>query len=477
MGIFSFLFGGKYPTTKKYEAQQQQHVDDFERFNEYTKSSDLARYNELQALINTTEFKQKVTKLKEEKFSSTEAYKKQQEYIKLKSSTDIVDYNKFINKKYDSKLESYLESYNYTRYIELEATIKTPEFRKAMAQPSKIWKKSEEFQQYKEYQKLSKSNEVKFIKKTTASAIYQNYKKVKDSDKLKKYQELDEYINSNEFISYKKEIEDPKRFKKSEECRLINEYNSLSKNKDLILYQDKLKTDAFADIKKWKLTFEDNFDGNKLDTNKWMVGYYWGNINGVGIYSPENEKQIFSANNINVLNSEISLVTRKEKAQGKVWNTKIGFVQGEFDYTSALINTGNSFRQQYGRFDFKVKLSLDKPVTHNIWMVGEKSEPQINILSFGQNKNSINVGLSTKNGSKTIKIDGAKFDKNYYIVSLMWTPEKLVWYINGVESYTYKGTIPQEMMYIVISSNITTQGNTNGSQLCLDWVKCYTWSK
>ena len=150
MGLFSFLFGGKYPTTKKYEAKQLQHATDFEKFNDYAQSSDLARYTELQQLINTSEFKQKVKKLKEEKFNSTEAYKKQQEYLKLKNAADMKDYQNFTSKGLDSKLESCLESANYARYLELEAKMKTPEFRKAKAQPAKVWKKSEEFLEEKE---------------------------------------------------------------------------------------------------------------------------------------------------------------------------------------------------------------------------------------------------------------------------------------------------------------------------------------
>lgn len=472
MGILSFLFGGKYPTTKKYEAQQQQHLADFDKFNEFAKSSTLARYNELKELTNSSDFKKQVTKLKEEKFSSTEAYAKQQQYLKLKSSSDIVGYLKFTKKGLDTKLENALESTEYNRYVELQALVNTPEFRKAMTQ-----KNSEEFRQNKEYQKLAGNSNVKFVKKTLASPEYRNYTKVKDSENLKKYYELESYVNSSEFIDLKREIEDPKRFKKSEEYQLLNEFNLLSKNKTLVWYQQMLSTDAFADIKKWNLTFEENFDGSHLDENKWVFGYFWGVVNGVGCYSTENERQAFSKNNIRILNSELTLETHKESAKGKVWNPVLGFVDKDFDYTSAVVNTGNCFRQQYGRFDFKVKLSFDKPITHNIWMVGEKSVPQINVLSYGSGKKEITVGLVTKDATKKIKIEGANFNDNYYIISMMWTPEKIVWYVNGVMAHTYKGSIPQEMMYIVLSSNITSAGETNGSQMSIDWIKCYTWAK
>ena len=41
----------------------------------------------------------------------------------------------------------------------------------------------------------------------------------------------------------------------------------------------------------WRKVFQDNFDGNKLDTNKWSYGYPWGNLSGDNAFmSPGNVK-------------------------------------------------------------------------------------------------------------------------------------------------------------------------------------------
>lgn len=72
MGLFSFLFGGKYPQTKKYEAKIAKHFADFEHFNQVDASQKLVRYNELTAITADKDFKARVLKLRTEKFSSTD---------------------------------------------------------------------------------------------------------------------------------------------------------------------------------------------------------------------------------------------------------------------------------------------------------------------------------------------------------------------------------------------------------------------
>ena len=475
MGFFSFLFGGKYPSTKKYEAKCLQHVADFEKFKTIATSSEMARYIELKEITSSADFKARVTKLKTEKFSSTEACKKEQEYKRLASSQDIKDYLKFSSKGLDSKLQNCLESGNYKDSIELKGVVNSPEFRAKQA--SKDFKKSEEYQTLKRFKRALKSSEVKFVNKTTSSTIYRNYTAIKGSDKLAKYEELKTYVNSNEFKSYKAEIEDKKRFAKSPEANQIAEYERLCKNKNILWYNKCLAQDSFADLKKWHLTFEDDFNGNSFDKNKWSFGYYQGQTLAKASYSLESEKQTFKEGNITALNSQLSISTRPEKAKGNVWSNTLGFVEGEFDFTSGIINTGNAFKQKYGRFDFKVKADFSKPLTHNIWLSTGKAEPQINVMNYGlTNAKSFLAGVALNGKYTSGTISGANFSSDFYIISILWTPEKIVWSVNGVEVYTYKGSIPQEEMYIVLSSNLKDNApKLSHSTMSLDWIRVYTW--
>ncbi|MDO4461673.1 MAG: family 16 glycosylhydrolase [Bacteroidia bacterium] len=476
MGLFSFLFGGKYPSTKSYENKCIKHEADYKRFLEFEKSQSLARYNELKALLATSDFQAKVNKLKNEKYSDTEASKKESEYNGLASSSDIKSFL-YVQKKVEPKLNSALASQNYATYLELQPVVESSEFKEKMA--VKGFKKTEDYQVYKRYKKAAKSGEVKYINKVQPSQIYKNYLATKSGDRLKRYYELKEYVSSQEFISFKAEMTDKKRFQKSDEYKLITEFESFSKDKEIVWYNKSKEANAFADVAKWRLTFQDEFDGNALDSNKWTFGYYWGQALSGSVYSLEQEKQAFQKGNVTVSDSEMTILTRKEFVHGTAWGVPSGFQEKDFEFTSAVVNTGASFRQKYGRFDFKVKFNFTKPLTHNIWLAGEKSVPQINVVNFGSlKKNQIETGVVSKNGEKDEILGGTNFSDGYYIISLLWTPEKLVWSVNGVEVHTIRGVIPQEEMYIALSSNLTEGApKLKESAMTLDWVRVYTWQE
>jgi len=472
MGFFSFLFGGKYPSTKKYEAQLDQNVADFERYKQIAQSAEYARYIELDTLTSSIDFKNKVNKLKTEKFSDTEPYKREQEYKNLKNSDDIKKYLKFKSKQLDQRLNLAKGSADYNRFVELNQQVSTSEFKAMMAQ--KDFKKTPEYQTYDEYKRLSKSSAVKFINKTEASDAYKNFVRVDGSDRLKKFEELEAYVNSQEFKSFKAEMEDSKRFKKSEEAQTLNEFETLAKSKDIVWYLKNAKSNAFATIAKKKLIFEDNFVS--FDKTKWEVGSFVGNAFAGTIYSQMDERQIVTPKNVEVSASELSIVTRKENATGKRWNPAIGFINGEFEYTSSLINSGNGFRQLYGQFDFKVKMSKSSPVVHTIWMQSEKNTPIINVASLGAEKKKIIVGSVNGDKVKKVSVDGADFSE-YQIISLLWTADKLTWSINGVEVFSQKDNVPQTPMFINIGSSITGQGDVANADITLDWIRVYDIAK
>ncbi len=472
MGFLSFLFGGKYPSTQKYEARLKQENADYERFKQIASSSKYARYQELEAKINTAEFKNKVQKLKTERFRDTDAYKQEQEYLKLKNTSDLKQHAKFKSKQLDKRLNMAKQTNEYNRYKELEAIVTAPSFVAAQAQ--KDFKNTDKYQQLKEYQNLSSNSAVKFVKKTEASDAYKNFVRVEGSDRLKKLESLEVVVNSSEFQKFKAEMDDSKRFKKSAEAQLINEYEQLAKDKDIAWYQKNRSANTFAEIANRKLVFNDEF--NTFDKQKWGVGYYYGIALANTSYSLMDERQTFTAKNIHTSGSELTIETRQEAAQGKRWNPTVGFIDGKFDFTSSLINTGASFRQKYGRFDFKVKLSNSAPVVHNIWLVGEKQSPMINVVSFGSDKKSIRVGSVTNNVPKTVTVDGANFSE-YQIISLVWKADNLTWYINGKEIHQQRADIPQVPMYINISSNVTAKGNAPAAQLTVDWVRVYEANK
>ncbi len=120
------------------------------------------------------------------------------------------------------------------------------------------------------------------------------------------------------------------------------------------------------------------------------------------------------------------------------------------------------------------------PVRQAIWMVAEKILPHVDIAKLEKGK--LNYGnfwgnIAEKGGvqKKLSKKGGSKFTSDFYIYSLEWTPEQLVWSINDVPVLTQTQGVPQEPMYLVLSAGVTNgvSGNQLPAKMEVDWVKIY----
>lgn len=471
-------FGSKFPTTHKYEADQQNLISDYKRYNEYSNSEIYQRYIELDKITHTGDFEKRVEKLKTEKFSDTEAYHKHKNHLALKKSKDIKSFLKFIQSGKEKTLGEYQLSANYIEFKELEQIINSGEFKKAQQQ--KGFKKTDEYKQLVEFKRLKKSTEVKYVTKILKSSEYHSYNQIKDSSRLDEFTKLDAYVNSPEFKELKTFLEDKKRFFKSEEHKLLHEYEEIKKSDDQIWYEKIKKQNLFTEVNKWELTFNDDFDQNKVDPSKWMKGYYWGKALTKGNYALGSEKQLFADNNIEVRDSIAKIKTQKETLEGNLWDKTLGFKKASFNYSSGLLNTGHSFRQQYGKFEIKAKLKTANQVNHALWMVGERMSPQITILKTGTKSNkqfkagSISMAGNQVKDSTSI-INAVNLNNDFHVFTLEWMPNKITWKINGVVVHEQNSDVPDFPMYINMSTHINQDinGQSLPSSIDIDWVRCY----
>jgi len=155
--------------------------------------------------------------------------------------------------------------------------------------------------------------------------------------------------------------------------------------------------------------------------------------------------------------------------KGKVWTAGGGFSNKEFGYTSGLINTGNSFRQKYGLFTAKIKLG-DPSARSAFWMIGDKITPHIDICRTSGGKVWFDYFSTRGNNVKTSL--GSRYSGDFYIYSLEWTKDSLVWKINDTEVFRQTSDIPQEPMYINLAGGVSKP--LNGSTIMeIDWVRVY----
>ena len=529
------LLLGMIPSTSKIEQAEKALITEFEKLNAFVGSDQLARFNELDGLVNSSEFVQKRKEIESLKYKNSEEYANEKEFLSLQKAKDILLYFRTIS---GHQLKRFLDmdgSEKIIAFEKLESFIKSPEFKEKQKMKPFTFKDTEEFSKFLEYKALKKDPEVKaffkskgkeapsvtsiikrfeeldtFVKSSAflakkkmkpvgfkdseeykklldykrqknspeikefyrfmASKEYANYLNTHDSARLKRYKDLKDYVATPEFREKKSYLLDKKRFEKSEMFRKIQEYAKLKKNEDIIWYFKVKDSNKFDVLKQRELSFNDEFNGEKLDTDKWLTNYYWGEKLLKDRYSVESDLQAYTEkDNFELRNSILKINTRPQRLTGKVWTADKGFSTKEFSYTSGIINTGNSFRQKYGIFSAKIKLG--NPEAKNaFWMLSDTITPHIDICRTSLGKVWVDLFSNKSNHSKTSI--GSRYANDFFIYSLEWTPHSLTWLINNTEIFVQTTGVPQEPMYVLLAGGLDKPINGMTS-MEIDWVRVY----
>lgn len=451
--------------TSLIEGRKNQLLSDHEEFIAFEQSQELQDYIDLEKEVNSGDFKQNRKQVESKSFKGSDLEKKEKQLKQLLKSKRYRIYSSVEGGDEFLSFERMKESENLLRYMELQADVNS----------GKITKKGNKVE-WDLYKSLKKSPQIRTYFKFKHSKKHDIYFEVLASNLLQEIEDLKTELASEESVSEKNFLLDKKRFEKTEAFNRLITYKELSDSESFKKYFKLKKKNNFDVVKEWDLTFSENFEGTELDKEKWITRYYWGDVLMNDAYALPTDPHIFTEKNIKISNSVSRLETRKEKAEGKVWDPKIGFVPKEFDYTSALISTGKSFRQKYGLFEAKIKVSDIKNVRHSFWMLSNTSLPHIDIARTSPCGKLLPGHISGSEDSPKVnqaKIKGLDWTNDFFIYSLEWTPNKLIWKINDVVIYTQTENIPNDPMYLILSSGVSNPNSDVNAVMEIDWVKCY----
>lgn len=529
------LLMGWIPSTSKIEQAEKSLVTEFEKLGAFSKSEMLAKYTHLHDLVNSSSFIQKKKEIESLRFKDSEEYTREKEFLSLQKAKDIVlyystvagsllnrfkemdgsdkirdfesletfiksngfrqkqkmkpvkfkdtdEYRKFMEYKSlakDPEIKAYLKAASkeaitkskvVQRYEELAGYIKSSEFLAKKNMKPITFKDTEEYKKLLEYNRLRESIDIKEYYKFKSSKEYANFLNTDGSVRLARYNELKEYVASPAFKEKKNYLLDTKRFEKTDMFTDLQEYEKLRRNNDILWYFRIKDSNKFDSLKKKQLTFNDDFDGDKLDTGKWLTNYYWGDRLLKDRYSVEADLQAYTEkDNFEIRNSLLKIYTKPQKISGKVWSVTSGFKTKDYDYTSGLINSGTSFRQKFGIFSAKIKLG-NSETRNTFWLLSDKITPHIDICRTSNGK------VWTDHIPKPDRVSrasiGSRYTNDFYIYTLEWTHDSLVWKINGVEIFSQTNDVPQEPMYVLLAGGLN-KPVSGTSAMEIDWVKVY----
>lgn len=220
----------------------------------------------------------------------------------------------------------------------------------------------------------------------------------------------------------------------------------------------------------WSLIFHDEFEGNTLDDSRWVTCYWWDN-NGC-TNEGNNELQWYLPENIIVQDGALHLRAIEQEVTGS--NGKV------YPYTSGMVTTGSvvddpeaptKFVFTYGYAEIRAWVPRGQGLWPAFWLLpaAQVSRPEIDVLEIlGHDTSSLRVSLhyldfDDRRQRVYYDYSGPDFADGWHTYAVDWSPEALVWYIDGVEIWRYDQEpyyIPDVSMYMLL--NLAVGGDWPG---------------
>jgi beta-glucanase (GH16 family) len=196
------------------------------------------------------------------------------------------------------------------------------------------------------------------------------------------------------------------------------------------------------------LVFDDEFDGEMLDSTKWNPCYYWDNsgcTNG-------SEEEWYLSDEIIVENGLLRLRARQ--------NPVYGSDHRQHPYTSGMISSHSKFYFTYGYFEMRAKMPKGRGLLPAFWLLPENrvTPPEIDILEvYGDNTYRLLGTLHYDNGHHPGVVTSAvDLSADFHTYAVDWAPDHIVWYLDGKKYYSVQDHVPVLPMYILANLAVGT---------------------
>ena len=210
----------------------------------------------------------------------------------------------------------------------------------------------------------------------------------------------------------------------------------------------------------WTLVFADEFEQDALDRSSWTTCYWWDD--GGCTNSGNQELEWYLPDNVSVEGG----VLRLEAQRGRVR----GSDGASYPYTSGMVTTGRSeddqaqqprFGFQYGRVEVRMRMPEGKGLWPALWLLPltHESRPEIDVMEvLGDTPATLRTHFhylddDGERVSRGHTWRGADSSAGWHRYGLRWTPEELVWLVDGKEQsrFSQDEFVPDEPMYLLIN--------------------------
>lgn len=221
----------------------------------------------------------------------------------------------------------------------------------------------------------------------------------------------------------------------------------------------------------WRLVFDDEFNGARLDTAKWSTRFPW----GARTIASNHELEWYVDDAFHVANGMLRIRANRHRA-------------GRFGYTSGMITSYASFSATYGYVVIRAKLPKGRGLWPAFWLLPHDQgwPPEIDVFeATGNSPNTVQMTSHYRDAAgATQQIDqtftGPDFSRGFHTFAVAWSRQRIIWYVDGVERFQTGTGVPSKPMYVLV--NLAVGGDTPGapdrstafpSYLDVDYIRIY----
>jgi beta-glucanase (GH16 family) len=239
------------------------------------------------------------------------------------------------------------------------------------------------------------------------------------------------------------------------------------------------------------LSFSDYFNTLNLwngQSGTWDSNFWWGAPNGSTLtqngelqwYIDANYAPTSSVHPFSVANGVLTITAAHAPDDIKP-------LINNYEYTSGILTTHDTFSQTYGYFEMRADLPETAGAWPAFWLLPEDGSwpPELDVLEMrGQEPNTLVMTAHTNETGQHTKISSSVNVSNtdgFHTFGLLWTPDQLIWTYDGVK--VAEAATPSDMhrpMYMLVDlavggfAGAPPDHLATPAQMKIDYIRAYT---
>jgi len=243
-----------------------------------------------------------------------------------------------------------------------------------------------------------------------------------------------------------------------------------------------------VDLGLYNLVFSDEFNGASIDADKWNTALSWGPdlvvYDQLQYYVDVQNNPDFGYNpfSFDGENLTISAIETPDALRASA---------NEQSWLSGVLTTASKFDLTYGYIEARVDLQSGRGVWPGLWMLSTEFDglkPELFIMEYdGARPDSIFHNYNYQDADGNLRSPGQwevvlpGISEGFHTVGLAWSPEELLYYIDGEPRYRIVGAnVSSQNMYLIFNLAIggiwpgAPDGTTSKpATLVVDYVRAY----